>query len=94
MYVKRDTVPFPWSLPICPASVARGIFYKEISLLSDGPGAGPYQRGSNYEPANVRFGSKADISQRTSDFRFTPESEHLRLSLECHSLASSKVKAH
>src|SRR5262245_51148789 len=43
-------------------------------------------RGSKRELVNVRFGSKADISQCNCHVRFTPESGHL----QCNSPGPSK----
>ena len=42
---------------------------------------------------NVRFGSKADISARLSDVRFTPKSGHQNLVVECPLCAKSRHSA-
>jgi hypothetical protein len=39
----------------------------------------------------VRFGSEADIVERTSDVRFPPESGHLRRPNQRHSTAQSSI---
>jgi hypothetical protein len=41
----------------------------------------------------VRFGSKADISRRSIDVRFTPESRHVRCNSVCPLSANSGHRA-
>ena len=44
-------------------------------------------------PANVRFGSKADIAACSHDVRFIPESGHEREALQCPLSANSELDA-
>jgi hypothetical protein len=47
------------------------------------------QNSRKPSPANVRFGSKADMGAWLIDVRFTPESRHRRSALECPLCAKS-----
>jgi hypothetical protein len=53
---------------------------REGYFFAKRPAGGPW---SNAITANVHFGSLTDISQRNRHVRFTPESRHWRLRLEC-----------
>jgi hypothetical protein len=47
-------------------------------FATNGTGFRVKLHGNNFEPPNVRFGSKADIARCQADVRFTPKSGHSR----------------
>ena len=44
-------------------------------------------------PQNVRFGSKADITSRPRHFRFSPNSRHSSVQVECRLGARSELNS-
>jgi len=62
----------------CAPATSGRVFLFQQGLAIDEMGFGGQLHGSNLEPLNVRFGSKADIRRRLNDIRFTPKSGHRR----------------